>query len=249
MGGGSLAVLGEVGFPLHLAHSDVVTDTKDTSAVSVEDAVFLAGSGEGPVVASSVTSHSVSEVIVTAPLGLLTIGLVKSPGGVLEPLAVGEDAVTVVVGLQCIGSSVAIVLALDVLALLLEEVTVVLVINEDGNVLPHGGMPVGIVVAFLTALEAVALAVVVLASGHGPLAIIDLLLTNEEALVTVTVTALPVDPVGLLHAELVLGLVGGNVVVVVGFVGWVGASGDGVGGQAITDDLVASVRRRLWKFK
>lgn len=123
---------------------------------------------EGPVVRAGVSFDAVSEMVVTVPGGLLALWLAISPWLHAEPLSLGGKAQSLSVSLVCgRGGSVAIVLFLDVLAVGLVEVAVVLVVSEDNDVLPGGGVPVGPVVALLSALESKALSTGVLTSVHG----------------------------------------------------------------------------------
>jgi hypothetical protein len=187
-----------------------------------------------------VTIKAVSEMVVTTPWSLLALRLADSPRGLGNPIAIGAGTVGLIVGLQLsIRGSIAEVLGLDVLALLLVVVAVVLVVGEDNDVLPWGGVPVGVVVTFLCALEPEAVSVGVLASVHGRGT--GLLSSNPEALVAVTSGAHEVVLIGFVHSVLELAVeVALNVIqslVVIVRRSGVGVGGDGVCGGTVTDDL------------
>lgn len=182
------------------------------------------------------TINTVSKMVVTIPGCFFAVGLSDSPCGCSKPLTSGPGAVVVVVGsLLLSGGSIAVVLCLDVLALGLIPSALVLVIGEDGNVLPWGGVPVGEVVMLLSALKSITCSSGVLAGGHSTSALIDGLISKEKTLVTSTSSAGGVVRVGLVHA-VVEPAVSILPVVVVGIIG-VSGGADSVSSGSVSDDL------------
>jgi hypothetical protein len=113
----------------------------------------------------------------------------------------------IVVGLvgnhsSSIGLLLAIALLLYILALLLEQLAVITVISVHSNVLPWGGVPVGVVVTLLRALESVTVSIVVLTSVDCSVSNISLSNTvgNEQSQVAVTGLACAVERVRLVHS-------------------------------------------------
>lgn len=237
--GGVVGVVAGVHVEGDLTDSDVVTDTEDTSAGRGGFHASLVA-WDGPVVVSSVSVDGVSKVVVTGPGGLLAVRLADSPGWDGGPCTSSLSAVSLVVGSHLSISSVAEVLGHDVLGLSLVQSTVVLVVGHDHDILPWRGVPVGVVVMLLSALKSIAGGSGVLAGGHSSIVVAGVLVSSEQSLVTASLGASRVVGVGLVHSVLKVGAileVGVLVVEVVGSRGIGGTSGDGVGGQTITDNL------------
>ena len=177
------------------------------------------------------TTNAISQVVVTVHGSLEALRLANTPGGLRHPLAIATDAVGVVVGglTTTVESAIAVVLGLDVLALRLIVAALALVVGEDGNVLPWGRVPVGVVVTFLAALKAVDCATTVLAGGLSTSPVVHVPISHVEALVARTGSTCLAVAGGLVHAE----GVGAIIVLLVGV-----AAVDGAGGSPISDDLI-----------
>lgn len=225
------AVCSPVQIERYLTYGDVVTDTKDASAVSVLDAVLLAGSGESPVVRIAVNTNSITKMVITVAGSLLALRCINAPRILLDPLAIVSGALLLVVGglaVSSVGDVGTVVLGLDVLALGFVIAASALVVGPDSNVLPHGRVPVGVVITLLSALKSILCSSSVLAGGHSTIAITWGFSGDPETLVALTLNAGLVVAVGLVHSieELTIEDTIGNLPVVV-----VGGSGVSIGGD------------------
>ena len=240
LNGGLGSVQSGVSGIIDLSNRDVVSETKDTGTASVGNAVLIGSLGEGPVEGVGSTVNSVSEMVVTVVGGFVADGGSLAEGWDTGPLAIGSSTVTLVVGsLLGIGGSRAIVLCLHVCTLSLIVSALALVVNKNGDISPSAGVPVGVVVSLLTAFQSVALAVGILAGGHSSLVVGNVLLCSEQSLVPASCTASLIGCNILIHSISEGGSItniGVLVVVVVGSISRVGASGDGGSGSTITDN-------------
>jgi hypothetical protein len=107
--------------------------------------------------------------------------------------------------------------------------------SQDGNVLPHGGVPVGIVISLLGAFKSVSVTIVVLSGEDGGLSSLvqtSLLFSvrDPETHVSLSGLASLVRVVGLVHSEL-------EVAVGIGLGGGGGVVGDGGGCGTISNSV------------
>jgi hypothetical protein len=175
---------------------DVVTETEDAVLT-----LFRRGqSGDDPAVDVGHARARVTQMVVSVPLGGDAVGSSNAPSGVLVPSAASSQTVD---GVVVVGDR-AQVAGLDVLRLGLVEVAASNVRGDDGNVLPWGRVPVGVVVTLFRALVARSRAVVVLTRVGGRTVGVQVTtadaISSEETVVAATSRAVHVELVALVHA-------------------------------------------------
>jgi hypothetical protein len=228
--------VGSVGVGAHIVGGDVVSQSDNAVAVVILDAVLILLGGEGDVDGVGESIVTSSQMVLAGPGGLDAEGRRHSPGLLDVPGSSGSSALDGVVlsGLDLVGGHGAVSLGLNVLGLGLVELAEGFIRGEDGQISERRRVPVGIIVTFLDALISVSVSVVVLAGEDGSTSAsveVALFLTvgNEETHVALSVLAVLVVVIGLVHSE-------EQVSVTIGSEGRSGIVVNGIGGGTISHE-------------
>jgi hypothetical protein len=227
--------IGSVSVISKIVGGNVVSDSQNTVAVVVLDAVQVLGGGESPVEAGLESIDGVTQMVISGPGGLDADWGGNVEGWDFSPDVTSSKASWLVV-LSGLDSSVVGTeeSGLDVLRLLLVEIAPLGVLSQDGNISPGGGGPIGIIISLFGALESVSVSVVVLSGVHSGISVqVSLLLSigNPKTLVSLSGIASIVVNSVLVHSvsEKSSSVLSGRNSSI--------SIGNGIGGNSVSDSL------------